>query len=71
MKTRINNIFCKGDGFKVIILFVISSALWIFSASFFEVSQPDPKLIMIDVSNTNTTNLVAHLPAVRIGSGIR
>ena len=71
MKTKINNVFCKGDGFKVIIVCVISLIIGFSSAFHFETKHQDPIPTMSSIVNKNTTNLVLHLPIIRIGSGIR
>ncbi len=68
---KINNIFCRGDGFKMIIVCTISLIVGLTGASYFETSRPRSIPTMSDIANSNTTNLVSHLPIIRIGSGIR
>ncbi len=69
MKT--GNIFCKGDGFKMAVVSLVSLIIGFGAASFLETEQPRPEPIMSDITNTNTTNFILHLPLIRIGSGIR
>ena len=69
MKTH--NVYCKGDGFKIVIVSLTSLIIGFGAASFLETNEPRPTPIMSDVTNTDTTNFVLHLPIARIGSGIR
>ena len=70
-KMKTNNVFCRGEGFKMIIVCIISLIVGFTCASYFETSRPRSITTMSDIANSNTTNLVSHLPIVRIGSGIR
>ena len=71
MKTKINKALSKGDGFKMIVVSIISLVLGFSFASYFETSRPRSIPTMSDIANSNTTNLGSHLPIARIGSGIR
>jgi len=71
MKIKISNVFCKGDGFKVIVVCVITLIIGLMNTSRFETNHQDPIPTMGNIANSNTTNLISHLPIVRIGSGIR
>ena len=71
MKTKVNNVFCKGDGFKMIIVCVISLTIGFSSTFYLETDKPDSIPTMTTLASKDTTNLVLHLPIIRIGSGIR
>ena len=71
MKLKINKIFCKGDEYKVIVVCIASLIIGLFTASLLETKKLRPIPTMSDIANKHTTNLVLHLPIVRIGSGIR